>query len=67
MWTASNPAGFGKDLSTETVWLLNRRNIAQRWGCTPVEVENWPAYEVDVELTLMRAEAEAEKRRPKRK
>jgi hypothetical protein len=66
MWAASNPAGFGQKLSPDTVWLLNRRAIAQKWGCSPVEVETWPVWEVAVELQFMQIEAAAEKRKPKK-
>lgn len=65
MWAASNSAGFAHDLSPETIYLLNRRAIAQRWGCSPVDIEKWPQYEYLIELEFMQIEQQAEKRRPK--
>ena len=56
---------MARNLSRETVQLLNRRKLARAWGCTPVDVERWPAYEVELELKFMETEAEAEKRRGK--
>lgn len=56
---------MARNLTRETVQLLNRRKLARVWGCTPVEVEQWPAYEVALELRFLEIEAEAEKRRGK--
>lgn len=53
--------------SPETRWLLNRDAIAERYGCTPVDVENWPAYEQAVALKMLEIKSEAQKRRPKRR
>lgn len=64
---ASNKAGLSDRLSPETAWLLNREAIARRYGCSPVEVESWPAYERDAALEMMSIEAEAERRRPKKR
>jgi hypothetical protein len=47
------------------VWLINREAIAGRYRCTPVEVENWPAYEKALALRMLEIDDEAEKRRPK--
>lgn len=64
---ASDKRGLGQRFSPETVWLLNRQAIASRWNCTPVEVEAWPAYERAVALKMLEIEAEAERRRPKKR
>jgi len=64
---ASDKRGLGQNLSAETVWLLNRQALADRWHTTPVAVEAWPAYEQRVALQMLEIESEAEKRRPKRK
>ena len=56
---------MARNLSRETVQLLNRRKLARVWGCTPVEVGQWPAYEVELELRFLEIEATAETRRDK--
>jgi hypothetical protein len=62
---ASDKRGLGQKLSPDTVWLLNRQTLADRWHTTPVVVEAWPAYERQVALKMLEIESEAEKRRPK--
>ena len=64
---ARDKRGLGQNLSPETVWLLNRQAIARAWNCTPVDVEAWPKYEVQTALRMLEIEAEAEKRRPKKR
>lgn len=63
---AENKAGLTRKFSADTVWLLNRQALADRWHTTPVVVEGWPAYERDVALKLLSIENAAEKRRPKK-
>jgi hypothetical protein len=41
-------------------WLWTRRQIAQRWGCKPSDVDREPWYEVRIELQLMRIEHDAQ-------
>lgn len=62
---ASDKRGLAQKLSADTIWLLNRQAIATRWGCTPVEVEAWPAYEQGIALRMLAIEDEAARRRPK--
>ena len=64
---ASDKRGLAQRLGEDTIWLLNRQAIASRWNCTPVEVEAWPAYERQVALRMLEIEAEAEKRRPRKR
>ncbi len=64
---ARDKRGLGRDFSPETVWLLNRQTLADRWHTTPVAVEAWPAYERTVALRMLEIEAEAERRRPRKR
>jgi hypothetical protein len=67
-WIASGRGkGFTHKLSAETVWLLNRQALADRWHCPPYEVDRWPMYEVVAALRMLEIEAEGEKRRPKKR
>ena len=62
---ASNKRGLDQKLSADTIYLLNRQALADRWRTTPVVIESWPAYERDIAMQMMAIEAEAERRRPK--
>lgn len=42
-------------------WVYIRRDIAERWHCKPYEIDDAPADEVMLELSIMAIEAECEK------
>jgi hypothetical protein len=44
-------------LSPNLIYKLNRRVIAEKYGCTPMDIDQWPRDEVLLELTLMGLEA----------
>jgi hypothetical protein len=59
---ATNPKGF----SVPWVWI--RREIARRWGVPPYVVDHdIPHQEVEIELRLMRVEAEVAEFQRRRK
>lgn len=41
-------------------WLYTRRQLAQRWGIHPWDVDALPWFEVETELRLMQIEARVE-------